>query len=189
MGEAERVEFAFREDVKVRAAAAKWYQLQALAPWERRLARASGVFSVALNYVGLIAIGGAIGAVVGMAPALATWPTVFIGAFVAWIAAHRWMTWSAGLARRLHDAYDTGRSGTAHCRFDADGFVIRDRLRDWQNDWRGVALLEARPDGLFIAREGFLFYFPTACWPDPARMRDETAKIYGWWRAATGAPI
>ena len=185
LGEADRIDIVFREDEKVRAAAAKWYQLQGLAPWERRLARVSGIFSVVLNYFGFIAIGGAIGALVGTAPSLATWPTVFIGAFVAWIAVHRWMTWSAGLAERIHDAHDTGRSGTIHCRFDADGFTIRDRQRDWRNDWRGAALVEARADGLFIAREGQLFYFPPACWPDPARMRDETATINGWWRAAT----
>jgi len=186
--EAERIVVVVQDDPEVRTAAGKWYQMQGFSVWDRRFVRVSSIASVVILYLGTIALGGVIGALVGMMPALATWPTVFVGAFVAWVAAHRWLTWSAGLARKVHDAHATGGWGQGICEFDPRGFAFRDAQRAWRNDWRGIALAECRADGSFLAAKGPFFHVPSTRWHEPSQRRTEARTIVGWWRAATPTP-
>ena len=177
LGEADRIEVAFREDAGARLAAIAWFEKKAAAPWEYWLARvvSGGAHALLAGVVGA-------GLVFAFVPDIRF--TMTFAIVFALLAGYGWAGWITSYQRRVSGAFDTEAWGDMSYVFTPDGGALVDDLRHWRTGWRGVALISAEPEGLFLATKGVAFYVPAGCWTDPAAMREDAARVETWWRAS-----
>ena len=181
LGEAERIEVAFQEDAGARLAAAAWFEKNTVAPWEYRLAKVISGIAHAL-------LAGAASAGLALAFGLNFRFTTSLAVFIAVLAWYGWGRWVSSYQQRVFGAFDTEAWGEVRYVFTPLGVELVDDQRQWRIGWRGVALIAAEAEGLFLASKGIVFYLPNRCWTDPAAMRADAGPIEAWWRAS-GVPL